>query len=238
MRAPLASALLSGCLALGCASTNYGAREAGQTSQNMASLEASVRYEADEFERRVRGAGARNTDPALNEYVRRLGCAIAGEFCPELRFYILDEPVFNAGMAPNGMMLINSGLLLRVETEDELAFVMAHEFGHYFENHTVERIGAVKNAARGGALLSVGLAFTGVGALAQLGYLPAMAGAMSFSRDQEREADLFAARFLKERSYDPEAAVRAWENLRGEITASGNETTRGSRADRFSPRTR
>jgi predicted Zn-dependent protease len=226
MRSRLTSALLSSCIAVGCVSTDYGAREVGQAPQNQASIEASLRYESDEFERRVQRAGARNTDPALMAYVQRLGCAIAGQFCTEMRFYVLDTPDFNAAMAPNGMMLINAGLLLRLESEDELAFVMAHEFGHYFENHSVERAGAIKNASRGGLLLTAGLLVTGAGALAALGYVPAMAGAMGFSRDQEREADLFAARSLNEQGYDAQASVRTWENLRAEIGASSNETTR------------
>jgi len=224
-------ALLSGSMLLSaCASTDYGARAVGSqgpaTTPQLQTLEANLRYQYDDLEQRVRRSGRLVDDPALDAMMRRIGCEIAGEFCPELRFYILETSEFNATMAPNGMMLVNSGLLLRIEGEDELAFVMAHEFGHYFENHMFERIAAVRNANAMGSTLSWALVFAGAGALATLGYLPAMAGALEFSRDQEREADLFAARFNNEHNYNAAAGVRAWENLRAELTASSNERTR------------
>jgi predicted Zn-dependent protease len=201
-------------------------RAAGQINTDMSSAEAGMRYQYDEMERRVRMSGMRNTDPVLNAYVQSIACPIAGDFCSELRFYVLDVPEFNAAMAPNGMMMINSGLLLRIETEAELAFVAAHEFGHYFENHMLEQMAAQQGANRG-SILSAGLAFTGVGALLALGYMAgAAAGVMSFSREQEREADLFAARYANEHGYNSAAGVRAWEHLRDEISASSNEQTR------------
>ncbi len=219
--------LLSTCLAVSaCATADHGVRQSGQTNTDLSSSEAGMRHQYDELERRIRISGMRNNDPALNDYVRTLGCSIAADFCGELRLYVLDVSEFNAGMAPNGMMMINSGLLLRIETEAELAFVIAHEFGHYFENHGLEQLSAQQDALRGSTIMS-GLAFTGVGALIALGY---MAGAgmsvMSFSRDQEREADLFAARYANEHGYNSAAGVRAWEHLRDEIAASSNEQTR------------
>jgi len=194
------SLLVSTCLALSaCASTDHGVRQVGQTPTDQSSVEASMRYEFGEIERQVRRSGRRNDDPALNEYVRNLGCSVGGEFCDELRFYVLETSEFNASMAPNGMLLVNTGLLLRVETEAELTFVLAHEFGHYFENHILERYAASQNAARGAAM-STALAFTGVGALVALGLqLGAVAELMSFSRDQEREADIFAANYANAR---------------------------------------
>lgn len=220
--------LFSSCLTLSaCASgADQGSRQVGQINTDMSSSEAGLRRQFDELERRVRVSGMRNVDPALNEYVRSIGCSIAGEFCGELRFYVLDVPEFNAAMSPNGMIMINSGLLLRIESEAELAFVVAHEFGHYFENHTLEQLAAQQGAARG-SLLSAGLAFTGVGALLALGYMAsAAAGVTAFSRDQERRADLFAARYANDHGYNSAAGVRAWENLRNEIAASSNEQTR------------
>ncbi|MBN8608421.1 MAG: M48 family metalloprotease [Caulobacterales bacterium] len=223
----ITSLLVSTCLTLSaCATPDHGVREAGQAPVDLGSAEASLRYQYDEMEVRVRRSGMRNDDPALNEYVRNLGCSISAEFCPELRFYIIETSEFNAAMAPNGMMLINTGLLLRAETEAELAFVVAHEFGHYFENHMTERLAASQSATRG-SLISAGLAFTGVGALLALGYMAgAAANVMSFSRDQEREADMFAANYANTNGYNSAAGVRAWENLRDEIAASSNERTR------------
>ena len=56
-------------------------------------------------------------------------------------------PQFNAMMAPNGMMLVWSGLLLRVENEAQLAAILGHELGHYLERHSVEQLRAAKDRA-------------------------------------------------------------------------------------------
>ena len=53
-------------------------------------------------------------DPALNEYVSGIACRLAGDHCPDMRVYLVRTPVFNASMAPNGMMQVWSGLLLRL----------------------------------------------------------------------------------------------------------------------------
>jgi len=214
------SVLMSGCVALSGVAPGAFAQPAAN------STEASLRYQFDDMERRILRSGRRNVDPALNDYIHTLGCRVAAGRCDELRFYVIETSEFNASMAPNGMMLINSGLLLRAESEAEVAFVMAHEFAHYSENHMLERVDAVRGAVAGGSALTLALAFTGIGALATLGYTATMAGAMAFTRDQERESDMFASRFANENGYDSGAGVRAWENLRAEISASSNEATR------------
>ena len=70
-------------------------------------------------------------DEALNAYVRGVACKVAGDYCPDLRVYIVDLPWFNASMAPNGMMLVWTGALLRFQDESELALVLGHEFAHF-----------------------------------------------------------------------------------------------------------
>lgn len=189
-------------------------------------IEQSIRREADEMEQRMLDSGMVVTAPALNNFVARVGCAIAGAKCDELRFYVLDTPSFNAGMAPNGMMVINSGLLLRIESEAELAFVMAHEYRHYEGEHTLGRVNAMRDANASGVMLMMGLSLAGAGAYSSLGYSGAILNVFSFSRDQERAADLFASEFANANIYDSHAGVRAWRNLRTEMLASSDEFTR------------
>lgn len=179
---------------------------------------ADIRAEVDEMERRILVSGRRVTDTSLNDYIKTVGCKVAGSRCSELRFYVLSASDYNASMAPNGMMLIHTGLLLRIENEAELAFVMAHEYGHYVNGHTLDRVKAARATIRTGTLLSVG-----VGAL---GYLVPLMAMMDYSRDQEREADMYASTFSNANGYDSAAGVHAWENLRDEVNASTNRTTR------------
>ena len=55
-------------------------------------------------------------DEALNAYVGKIVCDLAGDQCSALRVYIVDDPNSNALTAPNGMIIIWTGLLLRSQT--------------------------------------------------------------------------------------------------------------------------
>ena len=215
--------IASAALLTGCATTDYGAREAGARPIDKSTTEASIWYQMDEFEKELKVSGKLNTDPALNAYVSAVGCKVAGDFCDDIRIYILEEPSFNASMSPNGMMLVNTGLLLRVENEAELAFVLSHEFVHFEENHTLERLGAVKNANIYGTILGATIAGVGGGSLGDLGYLAAVGSAFSFSREQEAEADLKGLQFLERAGYNIGSAAATWENMLAELEASSKK---------------
>jgi len=64
-------------------------------------------------------------DLALTKYVQDIACRLAADHCPDVRVYLVRTPLFNASMAPNGMMQVWSGLLLRVENEAQLAAIGA-----------------------------------------------------------------------------------------------------------------
>lgn len=211
-----------------CASTDLGAREAGERPQDASSTEASLWYQMDEAERDLRRSGRVVQDPELNAYVSGVLCRVSGDFCADMRLYIVEAADFNAAMAPNGMALVNTGLLLRAETEDELAFVLAHEFVHFQENHSLESHAARRNANVAamvlGTALGVGVAAAGGSAgaardAANLGVVASYATAFSFSRDAEREADARGFDYLLAAGYDPRSAARIWENFSTEIEA-------------------
>lgn len=199
---------LSVCaLIASCASTDMGQRTVGVAPTDKASSEAGIWLMMEEAERKLSRSGARNEDAELNSYVQSLTCELTKEFCDEMRVYILDVPTFNASMAPNGMMIIYSGLLLRADNEAELAFVLGHEFGHYFENHSLEQMAARRNASATGVVLSVAFAAAGVPELADVGYLAGMSSAYAFSREKEVEADRIGLARMGEAGYDPHAAL-------------------------------
>ena len=222
MKRRLACALTAAGMAMLVAAPASAQQQAPPAQQPLSARDArtmaDIRAEVDEIERRILMSGRRVTDPTLNDYIKTVGCKVAGERCSELRFYVLSSSDFNASMAPNGMMLINTGLLMRVENEAELAFVMAHEYGHYANGHTLDRINAMRATIRTGTFLALGV---GV-----LGYVVPLMAMTAYARDQEREADMFASTFANANNYDSAAGVHAWENLRDEVNASTNRTTR------------
>jgi hypothetical protein len=171
----------------------------------------------DREETRLRRSSFAVRDEGLASYLLDLVCRLGGEHCPDIRVHVVRTSHFNASMAPNGMMQVWSGLLLRLENEAQLAAVMGHELGHYLERHTLERLRDAKNRAAFGQFLGMfGLA----GAIAQLGVLASM---FAFSREQEQRADRFAMQLLQRAGYDGTHAARVWENLLGELKITGGE---------------
>jgi beta-barrel assembly-enhancing protease len=153
-------------------------------------------------------------DSVLRDYLQNIACKMAGDHCPDLRVYAARVPYFNASMAPNGMMQIWSGLLLRVENEAQLAAIIGHEMGHYMQRHSLERLRDQKAKSAFIALLAP------FGLVGALGGLAAAASHFAFSRSQELEADTIGLALMLKAGYDPKEAAKIWRNLRAELAAS------------------
>ncbi len=171
----------------------------------------------DREETRLRRGPFVVRDAEISAYLRDLLCRLVADRCPDVRVYLVRTPLFNANMAPNGMMQIWSGLLLRMENEAQLAAVLAHELGHYFERHTLQQLRDIKSRAAFAQFLGL---FGLVGAIGQLGVV---AGLFSFSREQETRADRFGVRLMQRAGYDGQQAAQVWDNLLGELKVRGGE---------------
>ena len=165
-------------------------------------------------------------DPTLNAYVRDIMCRLAKDHCPDVRTYIVRNAQFNASMAPNGMMEVWTGLLLRCGDEAQLAAILGHEMGHYLRSHTVERWRDARNKSDFGTFLGLGLAVAGLGAFGSLAQLALVASSYGFSRDQEREADEIGLELMSKAGYPPVAAAEVWEQLIAEYKAGTAERAR------------
>jgi predicted Zn-dependent protease len=177
----------------------------------LASEEGGLWAMMDREETRLRRSSFMVKDEALHTYLQRILCRLGGEHCQDIRVHVVRTPQFNASMAPNGMLTVWSGLLLRVENEAQLAAVLGHELGHYLERHTLERMRDVKGKAGLATFLAVfGLA----GAVVGLGVA---ASAMAFSREQEQRADRLGMRLMQRAGYDGRQAAVVWDNLMGEL---------------------
>jgi predicted Zn-dependent protease len=184
------------------------------------SIESELWYSMDQAEKDIRNMPMIVRDPALQGYVEGVTCKVVGEYCRDLRIYIVDVPVFNASMAPNGVTMVFTGALLRMRDESELATVLGHEFAHYKARHSLESYMTTKRTA---AFLSTfGLVSFGAGVpiAGQIAYLGGIGGLFKQSRDNEREADALGFEAATAQGYHPMAGVRVWERIRREETAS------------------
>jgi len=159
-------------------------------------------------------------DPAPREYIARIGKRVLAtmEAQPfEYEFYVLNTPEINAFAVPGGKVFFNSGLILMVEKEDELAGVMAHEIGHVLARHIARQSeqGMKLGLATLGALLA-GIflgpqAATAIGVTAQAASATAM---LKYSREYEEEADYLGLKYMERAGYDPQAMVTMLKKLR------------------------
>ena len=78
-------------------------------------------------------------DPTLQAYLESVLCRVVPDHCADIRVYVLPGGGMNAAMTPNGMMLVFTGLLVRLENEGQLAAVLGHEAAHYVKRHTLQR---------------------------------------------------------------------------------------------------
>ncbi len=163
-------------------------------------------------EQRIRRSQLLMRDRDLQDYLHAVACKLGGEHCPDIRVYPIRTPWFNASMAPNGMMEVWSGLLLRVDNEAQLAAVLGHEMGHYMQRHLLERL---KDARSRSAFATFLIPF-GLGGM--LATWAVMASQFSFSRDQEREADRIGLILMRQAGYDPREASQVWSNLMEEAS--------------------
>ncbi len=134
-----------------------------------------------------------------------------------------SDPDLNAFAAGESAVVIQKGVLRHAENDDEVAMIIAHELSHHAANHIEEK---KQNAATGalagtiimGALLGVansGAAYSSyqMNAITSAGQMGANAGSLSFSKEQESEADYLAAYIIKQGGYDLHKARRLWVKL-------------------------
>lgn len=153
-------------------------------------------------------------DPVIAEYVNRVGQNLVRNSDAKVPFTIkvVDTDVVNAFALPGGFFFVNSGLILKAESEAELAGVMAHEIAHVAARH------GTRQATRGqiAQLSTIPLIFmggwTGYG-IRQAASVLIPVGFLTFSRAFEGEADLLGLQYLYKTGYDPTAFVDFFEKI-------------------------
>ncbi len=173
--------------------------------------EQGLWLEFDEIETAINKSALLVKDPELNNYVNKIMCRVAVTYCEDFRVYLIRNPDFNASMTATGMMQVWTGLIVRASSSDEIAAVIAHEISHYTRLHSLEGFRAMKRKMATGAFFDVALgAMTGIYGIGQAS---AALSYLSFSREQETEADLLGAKLLIRASYDPHASYRIWQAI-------------------------
>ena len=133
-----------------------------QETPSIESIEAGLWMQMNNYEEKLKTSGSRLKDKDLEKYLKNILCNLSPDYCKDIRVYVQDMPYFNAFMAPNGMMVVWTGLLLRAQNEAQVAAVIGHEAGHYIKRHSLKSWLDAKSRTDLMVLLSIGLAIGGV----------------------------------------------------------------------------
>lgn len=170
--------------------------------------------------------------PAMQRYTQSIMDRLLGPLAAGTRVYLIHDAAFNASMTPNGMMIVNTGLIARCRDEAQFATVLGHECAHFLRRHSVQRwrerrsrTGVMAFVAAGAGAFA-GMTFAaGYDGRGWIDMANGINGALAvsilrFGRAQEEEADAYGIRLIDEAGYPPEAAAQIWRQFVEERRAS------------------
>lgn len=169
------------------------------------------------------------TEPKLQAYVSEVVRRLVRAGSPrsfEYRVKIVDIPEQNAFATVGGYVYITRGMLASLNSETEMAGVMAHEISHISHRHVAKQ----QTRALGYQILGLGAMALGATmgnadnnlGMAPLGVSAALATIMSsYSQEAELEADESGLLMMTEAGYDPRGLVGFLRSLRMRERLSG-----------------
>jgi len=152
----------------------------------------------------VLGAAPLVNDARLQQYVNRVGRWIASQSeRPDLEWYfgVIESNDINAFAAPGGYVFVTNGLYESLQSESELAGVLAHEIGHVIKKHYLKILQQSRLVDIGGKLLTK--------KVGENEYIKRLIGngaeifARSLDKNAEFEADRVAVILAARAGYDP-----------------------------------
>jgi len=162
-------------------------------------------------------------DPDLTAYVDR----VARRMVPythrnklEYHFAVLDTPIENAFAAPGGYIYVTRGLLAMMNSEAELATVLAHELGHVNARHSVRALS--KQLLLMGGVVLAGALNKDVSKIAPYMLAGLQVLFLKFSRDDEYQADSLGVLYSRRAGYSPAQMIPFFSSIQKlEETSSG-----------------
>jgi beta-barrel assembly-enhancing protease len=178
-----------------------GLQAAPQMAQEFGGLDPNAEVQAyidDICARLINNSAARNADYPFS-------CDL-----------LADEQTINAFALPGGPMFMTAALYDRLETEGQVAGVLAHEIGHVVGRHSAEQI-AKQQLTQGLTGAAVIAAYDPNDprsqSTAQVAVLIGQLVNMKFGREDELESDRLGVRFMAEAGYDPRALIQVMNVL-------------------------
>jgi predicted Zn-dependent protease len=163
-------------------------------------------------------------DPVIVEYVNKVGNRIVAGLEDSLfnyKFHVINVDTYNAFAIPAGYIFINSGLLAVMDSEEELAGILAHEIAHVNARHISQRIERSRKigwATMAGMAAGVLIGAAGGGEAAQAvtkgSQAAGIAAELSYTRDNEIQADQLGLIYLTDAGYGGEGLLKILKKMR------------------------
>ena len=176
----------------------------------------------DYYVRQLRGSAPLINDPLLVQYINGLGMRLvshANSVRTPFHFFLINNDELNAFAFFGGNVVLHSALFRYADTESQLASVMAHEISHVTQRHLARAMEDQKRNAPltwVGALGSILLAMASpqAGMAALTGTLAGtQQGLISFTRQNEEEADRIGIQVLQRSGFDPQGMPQFMDKL-------------------------
>jgi len=163
-------------------------------------------------------------DPAVVTYVNEIGNRILSALPQQpfkYHFYVIKEDVYNAFATPAGHIFVYTGLLDAMVEEEELAGILGHEIAHVYCRHISQKIERSKKIGvatlagiAAGILLGVGGAGEAASAVTMGSMAAGQSAELSYSRENEMQADQFGLKFITEAGYSAGGLLKILKKIR------------------------
>lgn len=202
---PLVALMLSGC------STEYNI-VTGKEEAYYYSTDREVRL-GQSISRQIEEEYKLVDDPLVQKRVEDIGrkiAAVSDRKDIDYTFKVLADDEVNAVSLPGGFVYVNKGLIERIDNDDELAAVLAHEVGHIVARHSIKKLQALQGYSFLRILLAQAPGSGEVGTAADAAFLELLLG---YGRDDELLADQLGARYARLAGYNPRGMIDFLEKL-------------------------
>ncbi|AYN29369.1 beta-barrel assembly-enhancing protease [Buttiauxella sp. 3AFRM03] len=219
--ATLMAALLAGPVTPAFADVTDQLPDMGTSASSTLSIGQELQM-GDYYVRQLRGSAPLINDPLLVQYINKLGMRLvsnANSVKTPFHFFLINNDEINAFAFFGGNVVLHSALFRYADNESQLASVMAHEISHVTQRHLARAMeDQKKNApltwvgALGSILLAMASPQAGMAALS--GTLAGtQQGMISFTQQNEQEADRIGIQVLQHAGFDPQAMPTFLEKL-------------------------
>ncbi len=153
------------------------------------------------------------TDKVVTTYINDLGQTLVKHSKRNnirYTFTVVDSKDINAYAVPGGFIYINLGLIRAVQTESELAFVLAHEIGHIVGQHSMKKLTQVYGIE---LLKQIILNEDSTELKKIVADILSVGWLFKYSRDNERESDFYGVQNVYDVGITPEGSIHFFETL-------------------------